>query len=172
MNKKLQDLFNLPTQTDDTEEDTVEYVQLEDLDMQEMLDQVDKIDAALPQLPGRDSFDAEFDDYASKSIEIFDDLVELSKSVEDKNVPSIIDAASKMMNNALNAKSLKLDKKLKLIKLQIDKAKLDLEVSKLELHKAIHKPDENETKVIEGSVFGSRADVIKAIAAATKKDSK
>jgi hypothetical protein len=119
MNKKLQDLFNLPTQTDDTEEDTVEYVQLEDLDMQEMLDQVDKIDAALPQLPGRDSFDAEFDDYASNSIE-----------------------------------------------------KLDLEVSKHELHKAIHKPDENETKVIEGSVFGSRADVIKAIAAATKKDSK
>ena len=72
MTKKLEELFNLPSQDQDLEEQIVpEYVPLEQA--QEQLDLAKKIDNALPQISGVDTTDQDMDIYADKA-ERFDDL--------------------------------------------------------------------------------------------------
>jgi hypothetical protein len=168
MTKTLEETFNLPPIPDDDDVNTEETALVSIDAMQDMLDKADKIDSALPAMSSNDLLDRDFDDYAAKSIEVFDDLIELSKNIEDKNVPPIMAAANQMMSNAISAKNSKLDRKLKLIKLQIEKAKVDLERDRLAFQKFKETPLDtipNNTPA-EGKIIGSRADLIKDILAA------
>ena len=134
MNKKIEEVFDLPpmeSQTNasyPTDEEETTGLDLEK--MQQQLDVADKIDAALPQVRDLEALDADMDNYAGQAMNAFKDLMDLGQNVEDRHAASVFDVASKMMTNAITAKTAKMDKKLKMVQLQLQKAKLDHAESK------------------------------------------
>lgn len=93
------------------------------------MDEFDKISAALPQVQGLgDLSDGEFDALAQRATDAYDDLMDLGMNVEARFSSRIFEVASSMLKNAIDAKSAKIDKKLKMIELQIKKQKVDQEV--------------------------------------------
>tara|TARA_B100000424_G_scaffold99771_1_gene74845 strand:- start:2936 stop:3415 length:480 start_codon:yes stop_codon:yes gene_type:complete len=124
MTKKLEELFNLPSQDQDLEEQIVpEYVPLEQA--QEQLDLAKKIDNALPQISGVDTTDQDMDIYADKAVKAFDDLMQLGYNVEDRHAGHVFAAAHAMLKNAIDAKNSKADRKLRAVELQLKKLRLD-----------------------------------------------
>lgn len=86
----------------------------------------DKISQALPQVTGLgDMSDNELDNLAQKATEAYDDLMDLGMNVEPRYSGRIFEVAATMLKNAIDAKSSKIDKKLKMIELQIKKQKID-----------------------------------------------
>lgn len=134
MTQKLADFFNIePLETDrseSTNEDQVDLVAepIQELPsalvIKEQLSIADRINTALPQVKGLDVEDASFDEYADKAMDSYDKLMDLGMNVDDRNAGQIFDVASKMMNNAIAAKTAKLEKKLKMVELQLRAAKL------------------------------------------------
>ena len=126
MTKKLEELFNLPEASEDPviEESTVEVSTA--IDLQEKLEEFDKISAALPRVKGLgDISDAELDALANKAEKAYDDLMDLGMNVEARYGSRMFEVAANMMNAAIQAKSNKIDKKLKMIELQIKKYAID-----------------------------------------------
>ena len=124
MTKKLEELFNLPSQDQDLEDQIVpEYVPLEQA--QEQLDLAKKIDNALPQISGVDTTDQDMDIYADKAVKAFDDLMQLGYNVEDRHAGHVFAAAHAMLKNAIDAKNSKADRKLRAVELQLKKLRLD-----------------------------------------------
>ena len=86
----------------------------------------DKISQALPQVTGLGEMsDHELDNLAEKATEAYDDLMDLGMNVEPRYSGRIFEVAATMLKNAIEAKSSKIDKKLKMIELQIKKQKVD-----------------------------------------------
>lgn len=173
MTKRLEEVFNLPPMDlpETTEEDIAEVTGYTEDEMHEIMERADKIDAALPQVTGLDNIDADYDEYARKAIETFDDLVDLGKNVEDRFAADIFQAASNMMGNALNAKTNKAQKKIEMIKLQIQKARLEHENEKLDYLKRRHLKDgdDADTEETSGKIIATRNDVLNDILAGIKR---
>lgn len=90
------------------------------------LSEIEKISAALPAVSGLgDLSDREFDDLAKKATDAFEELMDLGMNVEARYSTRVFEVASSMLKNAIDAKSAKIDKKLKVVDLQLKKAKLD-----------------------------------------------
>ena len=136
MTKKIEEVFDLPPINQNSETnssyptDADEKMGLDLVKMQEQLDVADKIDAALPQVRDLEALDSDMDKYADKAMHAFQDLMDLGQNVEDRHAANVFDVASKMMTNAITAKTAKMDKKLKMVQLQLQKAKLDHAESK------------------------------------------
>jgi hypothetical protein len=133
MTKKLEDFFNVePLEIDraeSTNEDQLPLVntaQIVDLQstIKEQLSVAQRIDQALPQVKGLDSEDSDLDDYAQKAMDSYDRLMDLGFNVDDRNAGKIFEVASTMMGNAITAKTAKLEKKLKMVSLQLQAARL------------------------------------------------
>ena len=121
--RKLEELFDLPTSGQTAEETaTVEQTQsaITDID-----NTIDKIDAALPAVRNLDASDEEMDALATKATDTFDNLMDLGFNVDSRYSAEIFAVASAMLGHALTAKTAKLNKKLKMIDLQLKKAKMD-----------------------------------------------
>jgi len=121
--RKLEELFDLPPSDPTTEETpTVEQTQsaITDID-----NTIDKIDAALPAVRNLDASDEEMDALATKATDTFDNLMDLGFNVDSRYSAEIFAVASQMLGHALTAKTAKLNKKLKMIDLQLKKVKLD-----------------------------------------------
>jgi len=69
--------------------------------------------------------DRELDDLAAKAQETFDDLMDLGMQVDSRYSSEIFAVASTMLGHALTAKTAKLNKKLKMVDLQLKKLKMD-----------------------------------------------
>ncbi len=135
MTKKLEELLNLPENQEivKTEEKNNRKAEkqlardnapAENL-FREMGD-IDKIAAALPQVKGLgDIADSELDELAKKATDAYEDLVDLGMNVEPRYSARIFEVAQTALKNAIDAKSAKIDKKLKMIELQLKKQKLD-----------------------------------------------
>lgn len=127
MTKKLEELFNLPEG-----ETTEEVVSNQDaaqppvISLQEKLEEFDKISAALPRVKGLgDVSDAELDALAAKAEKAYDDLLDLGMNVEARYGARMFEVAGNMLNAAISAKSAKIDKKLKMVELQLKKYAVD-----------------------------------------------
>lgn len=177
MTKKLEEVFNLgpmniPATIDDDEIDGLEHY--DPIEMNRAMERADKINAALPQVSGLDNMDADYDEYARKAIETFDDLVDLGKNVEDRLAAEIFNAAGSMMANALNAKSNKAQKKIEMIKLQIQSAKLEHEREKLDYLKKRHLTStgdaDGDAQETEGHIVSTRNDILNDILAGIKRE--
>jgi len=136
MTKKIEEVFDLPPMQNEVNasfpSDQEEQTTGLDLEkMQQQLEVADKIDAALPQVRDLENLDIDMDAYAQKAMHAFQDLMDLGQNVEDRHAAAIFDTASKMMTNAITAKTAKMDKKLKMVQLQLQKAKLDQTEAKL-----------------------------------------
>jgi len=135
MSNKIEEVFNLPPAESEVNSqyptDQEEQTTGLDLDkMQQQLEVADKIDAALPMVRDLEQLDADMDKYADKAMHAFQDLMDLGQNVEDRHAAAVFDTASKMMTNAITAKTAKMDKKLKMVQLQLQKAKFDAQEAK------------------------------------------
>ena len=132
MSRKIEEVFNLPPVDENIDQPIQEEETGLDLArLQETLDTADKIDQALPAVKDLETLDKDMDKYAEDAMKAFQDLMDLGQNVEDRNAAGIFDVASKMMTNAITAKTAKMDKKLKVIQMQMQKRKLDLEEKKV-----------------------------------------
>ena len=133
MTKKLEELFDLPTDEglseevlpDNVPEPTPENNPI----MQNTLSELDKVQAALPQVRGLEASDTEMDDLADKATKGFDDMMDLGMNVDSRWASDIFGVASTMLGHAITAKTAKLNKKLKMVDLQLKKANLDQKAS-------------------------------------------
>ena len=136
MTKKLEELFNvevseeMPLSKEESEK-TVDTVTADDIpELQTAMENVDKIDAALPSVRELDSSDKEMDDIADLAKDTFKDLMDLGMNVEARFSGEIFNNASRMLDTALSAKQHKVNKKLRMVDLQIKKATLDAKLAK------------------------------------------
>jgi hypothetical protein len=127
--KKLEEILNLPTSKEITkQEEKKKPVKVEPKNFRSM-DDFDKISSALPKVTGLgDISDEEFDSLAQRATDAYDDLMDLGMNVEARYSARIFEVAGGMLKNAIDAKSAKIDKKLKMIELQLKKQKLDNDV--------------------------------------------
>ena len=93
-----------------------------------------------------ESLDSDMDNYAGQAMNAFKDLMDLGQNVEDRHAAGVFDVASKMMTNAITAKTAKMDKKLKMVQLQIQKARLDQQGNKASLEPVQGEAEEFEDR--------------------------
>jgi hypothetical protein len=136
MTKKLEELFNvevseeMPLSKEESEK-TVDTVTADNIpELQTAMANVDKIDAALPSVRELDTSDKEMDDIADLAKDTFKDLMDLGMNVEARFSGEIFNNASRMLDTALSAKQHKVNKKLRMVDLQIKKATLDAKLAK------------------------------------------
>ena len=67
------------------------------------------------------------DDLAQRAKESFDDLMNLGMQVDSRYASEIFAVASTMLGHAITAKTAKMNKKLRMIDMQMKKVKLDRE---------------------------------------------
>jgi hypothetical protein len=126
MTKKLSELFELPEDSELTDNDLLDPIldQAQEI-TQTALTNLEKIDAALPQVRGLEAADFELDELAELATNSFKDLQELGMQVESRFSSEIFSAAGTMLGHAITAKTAKINKKLKQLDLQLKKAALD-----------------------------------------------
>lgn len=129
-NKNLEELFDMPNSDESDSISTEDSPAVETTDnnlsiTQETLQAIDKIETALPAVKGLEASDNEMDELAAKATESFDDLMSLGMQVDSRYASEIFSVASNMLGHAITAKTSKMNKKLKMIDLQLKKARLD-----------------------------------------------
>ena len=136
MTKKLEETFNISP----AEEEPVEEVEEETHTIEESteltnilyseLKTTEKIDSALPLVQDLNQHDKEMDYIHQKALDAFNDLVQLGMNVEVHAGAKLLETANQMLKTAMEAKDSKVDRKLKMINLKLQKAKLDHNVKK------------------------------------------
>jgi hypothetical protein len=125
MTRKLEELFDFPPS--DCESETTESAATEQTRSQlaQIDATIDKIDAALPMVRDLETGDRELDDLANMAKESYDNLMDLGMQVDSRYASEIFAVAGTMLGHALTAKTAKLNKKLKMVDLQLKKMKQD-----------------------------------------------
>jgi len=124
MTRKLEELFDLPPSTEEVEAAVPSIAENRTI-IQNLDAAIDKIDAALPAVRGLESTDQEMDELAGLATSSYKDLMDLGMQVDSRFASEIFGVASNMLGHAITAKTAKLDKKLKMIDLQMKKMRLD-----------------------------------------------
>jgi hypothetical protein len=125
MTKRLQELFELNTDSPvEINESDMQEIEA-DLITTEAYSNLEKIENALPQVRGLESADEEMDELARLAVSSYKDLHDLGMQVDSRFSAEILSVAGAMLGHAITAKTAKLNKKLKMIELQLKKAALD-----------------------------------------------
>lgn len=134
MSKKLEELFNLPSvDQDEPQPDIVDVKELINQNQEQLTtarDIIDRIDQALPQVADLDSADQELDELADMARDKFEDLMNLGMNVEARFSGQILQTAGVLLGHAITAKQAKIDKKLRMVDLQLKKLRLDQSAQK------------------------------------------
>jgi hypothetical protein len=136
MTKKLESLFNLPEPSEEPIEETVEpETALQSVSENQQIFRdidlaIDKIDEALPAVRDLDASDTEMDELADLAKDKFNDLMDLGMSMEARHSALVFQTASQLLGHAITAKTAKMDKKLRMIDLQLKKMRLDHQIKK------------------------------------------
>tara|TARA_B100001057_G_scaffold318546_1_gene318836 strand:+ start:16 stop:534 length:519 start_codon:yes stop_codon:yes gene_type:complete len=166
MTKKLEETFNI---SDGEEEDKNTPTIEESQEITELLnteiENTEKIDAALPMVTDLNEHDREMDDIHAKALKTFEDLLQLGMNVEVHAGAKILETANQLLKTAKEAKDSKVDRKLRMINLQLQKAKLD------------HQKDRDTSKsddelATEGSLNIDRNELLRRIASAQELSDK
>ena len=176
MTKKLEDILNLPNvkeafkEVDKKEKDKKlkdagqENPSTKNLDpktqanLQKSYAEFDKIAAALPQVKGLGELsDLELDKLAVEAEESYKNLMDLGMNVDSRYSGRIFEVAGNFLRNAIDAKGSKIDKKLKMVELQLKKMKLDKDGNK----------DGGTVEESDGFVISDRNELMKKL---LKKD--
>ena len=130
MTQKLEELFNLPPSDTTTPDEAKSSIEEQRAIIKEVDLAIDKIDAALPFVDDLDVSDRELDDLSDLAKEKFQDLIDLGMNVEARFSGHILATAGTLLGHAITAKQAKLDKKLRMVDLQLKKARLDAQIAK------------------------------------------
>ncbi len=130
MTKKLEELLNLPDSKDlvdqDKKKSKAETAIVEQEETLRDIAEFDKIASALPSVKGLgEKADSELNDIAQRALQSYEDLMDLGMNVESRYGGRVFEVAGSMLKTSLDAKVAKMDKKLKMIELQLKKEKLD-----------------------------------------------
>lgn len=154
MTKKLEELFDLSSSEEN--DLTMPLPEVAEEVTEDALSTLDKIDAALPQVRGLEASDEEMDDLAQMATDSFKDLMDLGMQVESRFSSEIFNSASSMLGHAITAKTAKINKRLKMLDLQMKKAQLEAKLAS--------KTEEVEnTPLGEGQAF-DRNELLKMLA--------
>jgi hypothetical protein len=133
MTKKLEELLDLPSSKEiienarEQESDQKEY-EIAQAETFRDIKEFDKIAGALPAVKGLGEMaDRELNEIADKAMQAYEDLMDLGMNVESRYSGRVFETAGGMLKTSLDAKVAKLDKKLKMIELQLKKEKQDKE---------------------------------------------
>jgi len=175
MTKKLEDILNLPNvkeafkevdkkEKDKKLKDAGQNPSTKNLDpktqenLQKSYAEFDKIAASLPQVKGLGELsDLEMDKLAIEAEESYKNLMDLGMNVDSRYSGRIFEVASNFLKNTIDAKSSKIDKKLKMVELQLKKLKLDKDGNK----------DGGPVEESDGFVISDRNELMKKL---LKKD--
>ncbi len=127
MTKKLEELFNLPPAMSDdtTAEEAIAVTEEQQAVFKDIDNAIDKIDQALPGVKGLDASDDEMDELAKLAKDKFEDLMDLGMNMEARFSGTVFQTAGVLLGHAISAKQAKLDKKLRMVDLQLKKMRLD-----------------------------------------------
>jgi len=126
MTKRLEDLLNLDEKKSKKQEPVPVPTHEQIHSLNDSYNAVQEIVKGLPQIKELDDLDdKELDTLATKAEQAYDELMDLGMNVEVRYSGRIFEVAASMMNNAINAKTAKIDKKLKAVDLQLKKLKID-----------------------------------------------
>jgi hypothetical protein len=142
MTKKLESLFELPESISRPNE--VKQEPNEPITVNPVLEltNLEKIENSLTAVRGLEASDREMDNLAAMAVESYKDLMDLGMNTEPRHASEIFGVADRMLSHAITAKTAKVNKKLKMIDLQLKKAKLDQS-----------SPHQEEQSVGSGSMF-------------------
>jgi hypothetical protein len=173
MTRKLEDILNLPNvkeafakvdAKEKTRDDKDKPTIPKNVDpqtakaLEKTYQEFDKIAASLPQVKGLgDLSDLELDKLAMEAEESYKNLMDLGMNVDSRYSGRIFEVASSMLRNAIDAKSQKIDKKLKIVELQLKKLKIDKDGS----------DNGSEPVESEGMIISDRNELMKKL---LKKD--
>jgi len=151
MTRKLEDLFDLPSSVEiETKDDTPTIeeaqTQLAAIDIA-----IDKIDTALPAVKDLSASDTEMDELADLAKDSYKDLMDLGMQVDSRFASEIFNVAGTMLGHAITAKTAKMNKKLKVIDLQLKKMRLDQQT-----------PEEQQIATAQGQVL-NRNDLLERL---------
>jgi hypothetical protein len=151
MTRKLEDLFDLPSSVEiETKDDTPTIAeaqtQLAAIDIA-----IDKIDTALPAVKDLSASDTEMDELADLAKDSYKDLMDLGMQVDSRFASEIFNVAGTMLGHAITAKTAKMNKKLKVIDLQLKKMRLDQQT-----------PEEQQLATAQGQVL-NRNDLLERL---------
>lgn len=163
MTKKLEELFDLPPTQDDVDKSVPTIPESRET-LAVIDDAIDKIEAALPQVRGLELADSELDELSQLAVDGYKELTNLGMQVDSRFASEIFSVASNMLGHAITAKTAKLDKKLKMIDLQLKKARLDQQ-------QASKEADSEAIPTAQGMVL-SRNDLLERIIAGSKENTK
>jgi len=124
----------------------------------------EKIDRALPQVTGLDAEDIDMDTYSNEAMKSYKDLMDLGMNVEVRHSGKLFEVASSMLKNAVEAKNAKLEKKLRMVELQLKKQRVD----------QLSRDEGSTVDVVEGEgyVIGERNQLLKQIIERVQDDEK
>jgi hypothetical protein len=125
MTRKLEELFDLPASVEiqtEAETPTIEETRAQLAVIDEA---IDKIDTALPAVRDLEASDGEMDELADLAKDSYKDLMDLGMQVDSRFASEIFNVAGTMLGHAITAKTAKMNKKLKVIDLQLKKMRLD-----------------------------------------------
>ena len=153
---KLEETFNLPETIASLEETAQNIIDQFDTDepteYENLVNQYKDVitDITIDDLVDIRIYDKEMDELSTKTLHEFDDLMIMGKDVEVKHAGEIFAAAAQMAKIALDARTNKMDARLKLLELGIRKKRNDLleEKQKFEMGNSQTHP----TAPMEGSV--------------------
>jgi hypothetical protein len=160
MTRRLEELFDFPP-SNAAQDDEPVSIPVTQIALKEINETIDKIDAALPTVRDLETGDRELDDLANKAQETFDDLMDLGMQVDSRYSAELFAVASTMLGHALTAKTAKLNKKLKMVDLQLKKLKMDQD--------AARNVPESAMETAQGQVL-SRNDLLERLIATSSQN--
>ena len=135
MTKNLEDAFDLPPikeaiaeqkgEVAETAEPTPEEVLEKSAKILKALTITEKVDHALTTVDNIDEHDVEMDGIAQEALESYIELKELGMNMSDAHSGRMMEVAATMLKTALDARSAKMERKLKTIDLQLKKLRID-----------------------------------------------
>lgn len=146
MNKHLAQTFDLP-----------DYEQPSEDDIQAAMAKAQDLEKSLKDINGFEAHDEEMDEISKMAVSAHQDLLELGMNVDTRTAGEILSTSATMLKIAMDARNSKVDKKLRLIKLQMDKMKLDHSLA-----------TDKEAPVNGGEIAMDRNEILAQIHNATK----
>ena len=125
MTRKLEDLFDLPSSVEIETKDPTPTIEEARTQLAAIDIAIDKIDTALPAVKDLSASDTEMDELADLAKDSYKDLMDLGMQVDSRFASEIFNVAGTMLGHAITAKTAKMNKKLKVIDLQLKKMRLD-----------------------------------------------
>lgn len=133
MTKKLSELFDLadipPANSVESSEALKTIAENKEI-IAQVNDAIDKIDIALPTVRDLEASDNEMDELAELAKSSAQDLLELGMNMDPRFGGAVFQTAGTLLGHAIAAKTAKMDKKLRMVQLQLQKARLDHQMSK------------------------------------------